>query len=106
MNDHKVVGLALLAEALPGHRRIRLRSIHGAVVTLTACYRNGLSDRYGNADWALGFRLEWRRIFPEYASFGAHTPAAPISGRSSRVTPCHSREYHVTEGIRSHTGTR
>jgi CubicO group peptidase (beta-lactamase class C family) len=43
------------------------------VSALTARHRTGLYDRYGNADWALGFRLECRHISREYTSFGSHT---------------------------------
>ncbi|MEV4505662.1 serine hydrolase domain-containing protein [Streptomyces klenkii] len=40
---------------------------------LTARHRTGLYDRYGNADWGMGFRLECRHLGEEFTSFGTHT---------------------------------
>ncbi|MET9801744.1 serine hydrolase domain-containing protein [Streptomyces sp. NPDC006368] len=42
------------------------------VAALTARHRTGLNDRYGNADWGFGFRLECRSLGPEYTSFSRH----------------------------------
>ncbi|MER7486992.1 serine hydrolase domain-containing protein [Streptomyces sp. NPDC126497] len=42
------------------------------VAALTARHRTGLTDRYGNADWGFGLRLESRSIGPEYTSFSRH----------------------------------
>ncbi|WKU48902.1 serine hydrolase domain-containing protein [Streptomyces sp. VNUA116] len=43
------------------------------VAALTARHRTGLRDRYGNADWGMGFRLECRHLGEEFTSFGTHT---------------------------------
>jgi CubicO group peptidase (beta-lactamase class C family) len=43
------------------------------VAALTARHRTGVCDRYGNADWGLGFRLECRHLGAEYTSFGSFT---------------------------------
>ena len=42
------------------------------VAALTARHRTGLTDRYGNADWGFGLRLECRSLGPEYTSFSRH----------------------------------
>ncbi|MFB7476421.1 serine hydrolase domain-containing protein [Kitasatospora sp. NPDC056184] len=47
------------------------------VAALTARHRTGLHDRYGNADWGFGLRLECRTLDPAYTSFGTH--ASPRS---------------------------
>ncbi|GFH38258.1 serine hydrolase domain-containing protein [Streptomyces pacificus] len=47
------------------------------VAALTARHRTGVNDRYGNADWGFGLRLECRTLGPEYTSFSRH--ASPRS---------------------------
>ncbi|MFC5719497.1 serine hydrolase domain-containing protein [Streptomyces gamaensis] len=47
------------------------------VAALTARHRSGVCDRYGNADWGLGFRLECRHLNAEWTSFGSY--ASPRS---------------------------
>ncbi|MEV6668977.1 serine hydrolase domain-containing protein [Streptomyces sp. NPDC051162] len=47
------------------------------VAALTARHRTGLQDRYGNADWGMGFRLECRQLDPRFTSFGSY--ASPRS---------------------------
>jgi CubicO group peptidase (beta-lactamase class C family) len=42
------------------------------VAALTARHRTGVNDRYGNADWGFGLRLECRSLGPEYTSFSRH----------------------------------
>jgi CubicO group peptidase (beta-lactamase class C family) len=42
------------------------------VAFLTARHRRGIHDRYGNADWGLGLRLECRELGKAYTSFGSH----------------------------------
>jgi CubicO group peptidase (beta-lactamase class C family) len=59
----------LLAGGTAGGRRILAPP---TVAALVARHRNGISDRFGNADWGLGFRLECRHIAPELTSFSKH----------------------------------
>ncbi|HEU5473541.1 MAG TPA: serine hydrolase domain-containing protein [Actinophytocola sp.] len=47
------------------------------VSALTARHRNGIRDRFGNADWGLGFKLECRHLDPELTAFSRH--ASPRS---------------------------
>ncbi|ONI76215.1 hypothetical protein ALI144C_36705 [Actinosynnema sp. ALI-1.44] len=47
------------------------------VAALVARHRNGVADRFGNADWGLGFRLECRHLNPDLTSFSRY--ASPRS---------------------------
>ncbi len=43
------------------------------VAELTARHRSGLTDRYGNADWGLGLRIESRHLGERYTQFSRHS---------------------------------
>lgn len=42
------------------------------VAAITGRHRNGIRDRFGNADWGLGFRLECHHLDPELTSFSQY----------------------------------
>ncbi|MEE1823078.1 serine hydrolase [Streptomyces sp. BE20] len=65
--------MLLAGGAAPGGRILAPTT----VAALTARHRTGLHDRYGNADWGFGLRLECRTLGPAYTSFGTH--ASPRS---------------------------
>lgn len=42
------------------------------VAAIVARHRTGIADRFGNADWGLGFRLECQHLGQELTSFSRH----------------------------------
>jgi CubicO group peptidase (beta-lactamase class C family) len=64
----RLLEMLLAGGIAPGGRVIQPRT----VAFLTARHRRGLHDRYGNADWGLGLRLECRQLGAAYTSFGSH----------------------------------
>ncbi|MFE0021526.1 serine hydrolase domain-containing protein [Amycolatopsis sp. NPDC059021] len=64
----KVLEALLAGGVAPGGRIIGADML----ATLTSRHRTGIFDRYGSADWGLGFRVECRQLGREYLSFGSH----------------------------------
>jgi len=64
----RLLEMLLAGGAGPGGRVLAPET----VAALTDRHRRGLHDRYGNADWGLGLRLECRQLGTPYTSFGSH----------------------------------
>lgn len=60
--------MLLAAGAAPGGRVLSPTG----VAALTARHRTGVRDRYGNADWGFGLRLECASMGEEFISFSRH----------------------------------
>lgn len=43
------------------------------IAAITGRHRSGIRDRFGNADWGLGFRLECRHLDPALTSFSRYS---------------------------------
>ncbi|MDJ0462531.1 serine hydrolase domain-containing protein [Streptomyces sp. H27-C3] len=68
-NLGRLLEMLLAGGAAPGGRVLSPTT----VAALTGRHRTGLRDRYGNADWGFGVRLECRSLGPEFTSFSRHT---------------------------------
>jgi CubicO group peptidase (beta-lactamase class C family) len=63
--------MLLAGGAAPGGRVVAPPTVQA----LVARHRTAVCDKFGNADWGLGFRLECRHLGAEYTSFGSFTSA-------------------------------
>ncbi|MFD5492525.1 serine hydrolase domain-containing protein [Streptomyces sp. GDS52] len=64
----RLLEMLLAAGAAPGGRVLSPTS----VAALTGRHRTGVRDRYGNADWGFGLRLECASLGEEFVSFSRH----------------------------------
>jgi CubicO group peptidase (beta-lactamase class C family) len=64
----RLLEMLLAAGVAPGGRVLAPTT----VAALTGRHRTGLRDRYGNADWGFGLRLECGSLGEEFVSFSRH----------------------------------